>query len=371
MLTTCKDHLVNKLDMVARIVPTRTTIPILENIVLRVTDKFTILANNMEIYINTVVSAMILEEGDVAVNGKLFSGLIRKLPDNEQITIKTDSKKHSITITAGKANVSLPYIDAKTYPEPPNTDEKNSVIFCVNGQIFRNKIKNTIYAASKKEDNSILSSMNLVLKNNKLYVCSLDGRRVAKNYITFTKKSNKCVECNIIVPLYTCQEILKIKHTELEITVTNNHIIIRSDDFLMISSLISGKFYDISKIATKSQLSVQVPKEQLEESINRTLILADEKTPLRIRITKSEMVLNCQSKHGLLTETIEILGNNNKTPLEIGFNPLFLLDAIKAMEEEQEHINLNFENATSPCFIKNENNLHLVLPVALKAVATA
>lgn len=363
---TCKESIESNLNMVARIVPTRSTAPILENIVICVTKGNVFLsANNAEIYMKTKIIAMPLEEGEVAVNGKLFAELIRKLPDNQEISIK---KEVELNITAGKTKVSLPYMDAKIYPEPPKTKKNNSITFTVDGQTFRKALHNTIYAAKKMGDNLKLSSMNLVINENKdrLYLCSLDGHRVAKNYVPFSRKqtdSNK--ECNIIIPLYTCQEILKTRFQEMEFMVSENHITICSGDFLIISSLIAGNYFDISNIGTNSTISIQVQRQTLEDSINRSLVLLNDQTPLRIHIKQDEMNLSYYSSSGKLTESLNIDGAENKSSLEIGFNPIFLLDAVKAVGDDV--IKLDFINSTSPCIIQNECSMHIILPVALKA----
>lgn len=369
LFTTCKENLEEKLNTVARIVPTRSTTPILENIVIRVLNgTISILANNSEIYMQTTITAMALEDGEVAVNGKLFSELIRKLPANEEITIKTDKKQ--LNIQAGKSKVSLLYMDTKTYPEPPSVEKKDSITFTVAGKLFRKALQNTIYAAKKTGDNTAFSSMNLVIEKDKdnLYLCSLDGHRIAKNYIQLNRSKKECSkECNIIIPINTCQELLKTRFEEMEFIVTKNHITLCSGNFMMISSLIAGQYFDTSKIGIDNSLCVQVRRQTLEDSISRSLVLLNEKTPLRIHIEQGEMVLSYYSNNGKLNESIEIMIDDAKKTLEIGFNPVFLLDALKATEEDT--VNLNFKNATSPCIIQNDTALHIVMPVALKCEA--
>lgn len=365
-IRTCKANLEKELDLVARIIPARsTTAPILENIVIRVQDDICILANNTEIYSKIKITAMILEKGEVAVNGRLFSELIRKLPPDKEITIKIDEKdeKNQVTIQAGKSKVSLPYMDARLYPEPPVIEKENSIIFSVDGLQFRKAMQNTIYAAAKKENsNTIQSSMNLVLEKSRLYICSLDSKRVAKNYIPLTKKMEK--DCNINIPINTCQEILKTKFEHLELAITQNHIIFRSGDFMLISSLVSGKYYDISKLGTENNFSVEIEREELEDCINRTLVLSD-KTPIRMHIEENEMTLSCHSEKGKLRESIEVNIEGTQHPLEIGFNPVFLLEAIKAIDDDI--IKLNFTASNLPCVIENDCSKHIILPVTLKA----
>lgn len=347
-------------------VPSKTTMPILECILIDATKgeiKFT--TNDMELGIETIVNGSILEKGKIALDARLFSEIIRKLPENE-VTITSDEKLQA-TITCEKAQFSISGKDGEDYPYLPFVEKDNSI--CISQFTLKEVIKQTIFSIAQNENNRMMTGELFEINENILKVVSLDGHRISIRKIELKENYEKK---KIVVPGKTLIEISKILSGETEdmvnIYFTKNHILFEFDDTIAVSRLIEGEYFRIEQMLSSDyETKIKINKKELLNCIDRATLLIKEgdKKPIIIGIDDTSMELKINSQIGSMNE--QILINNEGKDILIGFNPRFLMDALRVIDDET--ITIYLVNPKAPCFIKDdtESYIYLILPVNFNA----
>ena len=233
-----KSELQKSVSIVMKAVPGKTTMPILECILIdAATNDIKLTANDMELAIETRVQGMVLEKGILALDAKIFSEIVRKLPDND-VTIETDEKLNA-TITCEKAKFNIPGKSGEDFSYLPLI-EKND---CIRVSQFTLKeiIRQTIFSIAVNENNKLMTGELFQIENNMLRVISLDGHRISIRKIGL---QDECENRKVVVPGKTLNEISKILSGELEdmvdIYLSANHILFEFDDTKVVSRLIEG-----------------------------------------------------------------------------------------------------------------------------------
>lgn len=361
-LVCSKSSLLRGVNTVSKAVPTRTTMAILECILIDASaNEIKLVANDMELGIETRIEGDILERGVIALDAKIFSEIVRKLPDNN-VTIETDASfKTVISCEKSKFNIIgksgddfsyLPYI------------EKSDFI-AISQFTLKDVIKQTIFSISDNDNNKLMTGELFEINENQLKVVSLDGHRISIRYIEL--KNNYAYK-KVIVPGKTLQEINKIipgnAEEDVLIYFTNNHIVFDFESTTVVSRLIEGEYFKIDQMLSSDyETKIVINKKELLDCIDRATLLIKEndKKPIIMNITDGIMELKINSFIGSMNEEIDI--QKGGKDILIGFNPKFFIDALRVIDEEQ--INLYMVNPKAPCFIKDDAGtfIYLILPV--------
>lgn len=357
-----KNELLKSVNIALKAVPSKTTMPILECILIDASAseiKFT--TNDMELGIETKVTGMILEKGIVALDARLFSEIIRKLPDND-VTIETDDKLNT-TITCEKAKFSIPGRSGEDFAYLP-VIEKNEGI-TLSQFTLKEVIRQTIFSIAANENNKLMTGELFEIKGDILKVVSLDGHRIAIRKIEL-KESYP--DRKVVVPGKTLSEISKILSGEtedqVEIFFTENHIVFEFDETVVVSRLIEGEYFRIDQMLSSDyETKVQINKKEFLNCMDRATLFVKEgdKKPIIINILDGSMELSIHSQIGSMKEDIDIAKEGKD--IMIGFNPRFLIDALRVIDDEE--ISIYLVNPKAPCFIKDEQEsyIYLILPV--------
>ena len=361
-----KSNLLKSVSISLKAVPSKTTMPILECILIDATTnqiKFT--TNDMELGIETIVEGTIEEKGMVALNAKIFYEIIRRLPDND-VTIKTD-EKFAATITCEKAKFNIPGKSGEDFAYLPMIERDEPLT--ISQYTLKNMIYQTIFSIAVNDNNKLMTGELFEIKDNCLKIVSLDGHRIAIRNIELTSHAD---DVEVVVPGKTLSEISKILSTNAEDAVTiyftNNHILFEFDNTTVVSRLIEGEYFRINQMLSSDyETKVTINKKEFLDSIDRAtlLIKESEKKPIILSITDGSLEVHVNSSMGSLNEDIDI--NKDGKDIMIGFNPKFLIDALKVIDDEQIYIYL--VNPKAPCFIKDkeESYIYLILPVNFTA----
>ena len=363
-----KADLLKCVNIVLKAVPSRTTMPILECILIEAKDdevKFT--TNDMELGIETRMEAKVVEAGTVAIDARIFSDIVRKLPDND-VTITTEDNLNT-TIICEKAKFTIIGKDGEDFSHIPQIEKNDSIT--ISQFALKELIQQTIFSLAINENNKLMTGELFEIKDNTLKVVSLDGHRIAIRKIELKESYGYK---KVVVPGKTLQEVSKILSGEADSNVnlylTNNHIVFEFDKTLVVSRLIEGEYFKIDQMLSSDyETKVKINKREFLSCIDRATLLIKEgdKKPVIINILEESMELKIKSGLGSMDEEITI--NKNGKDLMIGFNPKFLIDALRVIDDEE--VELYFMNAKSPCFIKdaNENYVYLILPVNFNSVS--
>lgn len=367
-ITCLKSTLLSGVNIVLKAVSTKTTLPILECILIEAKDNvIKLTANDMELGIETIIEGTIIEAGKIAIEAKLFSEIIRKLPDNDVTITTNDNYQALITCEKAKFNISGKSGDDFSYLPIIERDK----FITLSQFTLKEIIRQTIFSISDNENNKLMTGELFEVNGNRLNVVSLDGHRISIRNIEL-KESYDSIK--VVVPGKTLNDISKILPGEtdeyVKIFFTGKHILFEFNTTTVVSRLLEGEYYKISQMLSSDyETKIKINKKEFLNCIDRASLLIKEsdKKPIIIHISEETMELKIQSAIGSMNEEIEI--SKEGKDILIGFNPKFLMDALRVIDDEE--INIYLVNPKAPCFIRDEdqNYIYLVLPVNFNVAA--
>jgi DNA polymerase-3 subunit beta len=318
-------------------------------------------ANDGELAIETIVDGQIIEPGHVAIEAKIFSEIVRRLPNND-VTIEVDDR-YSVVITCEKAKFDICGKDGDDFTGLPVIVKDHYI--SISQFNLKEIIRQTIFSTSDSDNNHMMAGELMEIHGNRLQLVSLDGHRIS---IRRLELKDSYDDTKVIIPGKTLNEISKIltggMDDEILIYFTKNHILFEFDQTTVVSRLIEGEYFKINNmISADYETKVIINKRELMGCIDRASLLVKEndKKPLIMNITDDTVELKLMSAIGSLREDIDI--RKTGKDLMIGFNPAFLSDALRVIDDEE--VTLYMVNPKAPCFIKDEeeNYIYLILPV--------
>ena len=357
-----KSNLFHGVNIVSKAVPTRTTMVILECILIDASaDEIKLIANDMELGIETIIDGDIIENGIIALDAKIFSEIVRKLPDNE-VVIETDATFKTV-ITCEKAKFNIIGKSGEDFSYLPYI-EKNEPI-SISQFTLKEVIHQTIFSIADNDSNRLMTGELFEINENQLKVVSLDGHRISiRNIELKDNYENR----KVVVPGKTLNEISKILpgsvDEDVTIYITENHIIFEFLYTTVVSRLIEGEYFKIDQMLSSDyETKVKINKRELLDCIDRATLLVKEgdKKPIIMDIQDDVMELKINSFIGSMNEDIDI--EKTGKDIVIGFNPKFFIDALRVIDEEE--VSLYMVNPKAPCFIRDDDNqfIYLILPV--------
>ncbi len=357
-----KSDLLKSINIAIRAVPVRTTMPILECILIEARgNEIRLTANDMDLGIETKVSGLIEETGTLAVEAKMLSEIVRKLPDSA-VTIASD-KNYTVTITCEKAKFVISGKSDDDFSYLPAVEREDSVE--ISQFTLKNLINQTIFSIAANENNKMMSGELFEIRSGYLRVVSLDGHRIS---IRRVELRESCPDRKVIVPGKTLQEISKILSGEMDdmirLSFARNHLVFEMEGTTVVSRLIEGEYFSIDQmISTDYETKLVVNKREFLSCIDRATLFVREgdKKPIILDIRDDELTLSIDSPLGSMNEELAIMKEGKD--LMIGFNPRFLIDALRVIDEEE--VTLYMVNPKAPCFIRDEDETYtyLILPV--------
>ena len=361
-----KSELLKGMNISMKAVPSKTTMSILECVLIDAsanTIKFT--TNDMELGIETIVNGKIVERGIIAIDAKMFNDIIRKLPDNA-VTITSDDN-FNVTILCEKAKFNIGAKSGEDFSNLPYIEREDCIT--ISQYTLKEVIRQTIFSISPNDNNKLMTGELFDISGDLLKVVALDGHRISIRKIQLKEHYS---DKKVIVPGKTLSEISKILSGEVEdmvnIFFTKNHIVFEFDDTVVVSRLIEGQYFRVDQMLSSDyETKLKVSKKELLDCIDRATLFVKEgdKKPIIINILDGYMKLNIDSQIGSMDEDVDI--DKEGKDILIGFNPKFLIDALKVIDDEEIYMYLM--NPKAPCFIKDENETYtyLILPVNFNA----
>lgn len=362
-----KNNLVNAVNIVSKAVPSKTTMTILECILINVSNgKIILTSNDTELGIETEIKGEIKDNGIIAIEAKLFSEIVRKLPDNI-VHIKSDNN-YVLNISCEKNNFSIAGKDGSDFPYLEDVEKKDFIT--ISQFTLKEVIRQTIFSISQSENNKIMTGELLDINGNILRVISLDGHRISIRKIELRQDY---ASLKVIIPGKTLNELSKILSGEIEKVVniyfSKSNAVFEFDNTVVVTRLIEGEYFDVDKmVSNEYSTKINIDKKELISCIDRATLLVREndRKPVIITINDEEFELEIKSPIGSMDESINI--EKEGADLKIGFNPRFLLDALKVIDDNK--INIFFMNSKAPCYIKDDNGKYnyMILPINFNTV---
>ena len=361
-----KSNLLHGVNIVSKAVPTRTTMAILECILIDASaNEIKLTANDMELGIETKIEGEIAERGVIALDAKIFSEIVRKLPDSD-VVIETDAS-FKTTITCEKAKFNIVGKSGDDFSYIPYIERNEAIT--LSQFTLKEVIRQTIFSIADNDNNKLMTGELFEIEENHLKVVSLDGHRISIRNIEL---KNNYEHKKVVVPGKTLQEVSKIlpgsAEEDVNMFLTDNHIVFEFDDTTVVSRLIEGEYFKIEQMLSSDyETKVKINKRELLDCIDRATLLVKEgdKKPIIMNVTDENMELKINSFIGSMNEDIDIVKEGKD--ILIGFNPKFFIDALRVIDEEE--VSLYMVNPKAPCFIKDDEGkfIYLILPVNFNA----
>ena len=365
-----KSELQKGVNIVSKAVPVRTTMPILECILIDASlEQIKLVANDMELGIETRIEGMVEEKGMVAIDARIFSDIVRKLPESDvmiktETTVGTEETSIQTIIECGQAHFSIASKNGDEFSFLPYIEKSESIR--LSEFTLKELIRQTIFSIAQNDSNPILKGeLFEVSGDSRLRVVSLDSHRIS---VRRTELKEEYDSKKVIVPGKTLLEINKILSGEadkdVDVFFASNYILFEFENTMVLSRLIEGNYFAIdSMLSHDYELKFNVNKKDLIDSIDRSMLMIKEgeKKPIILDIVDNNLNISVNSQFGTMKEDLEIEKEGKN--ITIGFNPRFLLEALRVIDEET--VTFYMTNAKSPCFIKDEeeNYIYLILPV--------
>lgn len=357
-----KQNLLNGVQIVSKAVPGKTTMPILECILIDASKGvISLTANDMELGIETIVEGEIAEPGIVALDAKFFLEIVRKLPDNF-VTVYTDANCQT-TITCEKAKFDIAGKSGEDFSTLPVVSKDEFIV--LRQFTLKDIIRQTIFSIADNDNNKMMTGELFQIEGSTLKVVSLDGHRISIRKVALREEyTNR----KVVVPGKTLNEVSKILNGDSESEVilyfTDKHIVFEFGTTTVVSRLIDGEYFRIDQMLNGDyETRVHINKKELLSCIDRATLLVKEgdKKPIIMNITDESMELTIQSVVGSMNEEINIYKSGKD--MMIGFNPKFLIDALRVVDLEE--IDMYMLNPKSPCIIRDDEETftYLILPV--------
>ncbi len=360
-----QSELANAINTVQKAVSTKSTHPILKGILIEASEHtIKLTGNDLSVGIECFFEANVLQTGSIVVSSRLFGEIIRKLPDAEiHMTVDESNQVH---IQCEKSKFDLLGQPAAEFPELPELG--NTEVCDLDCDLFKNMIRQTLFATSQDESRPILTGCLIEIENGDMTMVAIDGYRLALR----TAKVNPSTTGKAVIPSKTLSEVSKIisnmgDEDNIRLAFTDKHILFEVGAVRIVSRLLEGEFIKYAQIIPKENKSrVVVDTAHILDSIERASLLARESknSSIKLSIKNGVMWISSNVEVGSANEEVDI--ELTGPELEIGFNPKYLVDALKVMDSDTLH--MEFSTSVSPCIMKpvdHDTFTYLVLPVRM------
>ena len=370
MKFTCyKETIIKAINSVVKGVASKTTMPILEGILIQTNDnEIKLTTYDLEIGIEYIMECDVKEQGNTVVNAIMFSEIIRKLPDTEiEITL---NDKNLLEIECEGSHYKLATMNPEEFPELPKIEIENYIEIEQNA--LKNMIRKTIFAVSTEESRPIFTGCLFETENNKLNVVAVDGFRLALRSIFLKTKTN---DFNAVIPGKTLNEVNKILSDSFEpikIGVAKNQALFEMDNCKIVTRIIDGEFLNYKNVIPSNwETRIRVNKNNFQDCFERISLISsssiekEKKYPVKVNVDIGKVTISCTNQTGDAKEEMFVATEGKN--LEAGFNPKYFLDSLKSIDDEEVYV--EFGTSISPCLIKSvENNdyVYMILPIRLK-----
>ena len=363
------ENLDKALSNISRAVANRTTLPITQNVLLKVKNgKLQLSATNLEMAINTWIGAEITEEGETTVPARIFTDLIKSYP-NDNIDLSLNN--NNLVIKCGPYNSNLITQPSDDFPPIPESDSLDPT-FTISPARFNKLINSVIFSAAQDQSRPVLTGVKFSITNNILTLASADGFRLS--IISFELENENIPEIDFIVPAKSLLEVSRIlPFTQDDVSVfmtkASNQVIFKIGNYQLTTTLTQGNFPDFnSLIPDSNSTSCIIPKSNFKSAVRSLGVLAkDGNGIIRLEIsgTQENQNLLMSSKTDELGENSVILEvNSSGDDSKIAFNSKYLSDVLEVIDSENVILEINGDS--NPGLIKPENNsnyIHIVMPM--------
>ncbi|GHU07950.1 DNA polymerase III subunit beta [Alphaproteobacteria bacterium] len=354
-----QENLSKALNIVSRVASTRTTLPVLNNILIRTDNNQLLLtATNLEIFIITSINTKITKDGVAAVPANLVTEFVSNLP---KTNINLDINDNKLKISAGNYNSTINTISPDDFPDLP--DSKPNVEFEIDSKLFKEAAAQTVLAASNDTTRPILTGVYFHTFEGILYMTATDGYRLAERKLIAEKAT-----IDSIIPTTTINEVVRVidEVTEkIKISLSDDQIIFEIGTIKIVSRLIDGNFINYRQlIPSKTENSAILDKAEFMQTVKVAELFARESAEsIILKTDVAKQVISVSSIASEFGENSSEIEGEIKGDASITLNAKYLLAALGAVEGDK--VKFNFSGKLAPSLVtgENDNYKHIIMPV--------
>lgn len=356
-----KDHFLEGLQQVQHVVSTRTTLPILSNVLLEARDgQLKLTTTDLDVGVTGQVEAKVDKPGATTLPARRLATIIRELPA-EEISVEIDAK-NTASIRSGPSFFKILGLSDTEFPPLPTFE--NAREFKIDQKALKEGLKMTSYAISTDETRYVLNGIFCSFKDNALTLVATDGRRLAL-YTCEELDFPESQEIDVIVPTKAVNELQRLlsDEGELRISVSDSQIAFQLNQNLLVSKLIEGNYPNYRQVIpdeTKERITLE--RETFLSTVNRIGLLANDKTnSIKFTFCEDRIELAANSPEiGEAEESIPVIYKGKE--FAIAFNPDFLMAPLRNLDSDEVYLDLIDE--MSPGVIKtNSSFLYVLMPM--------
>lgn len=369
-----RDRLLDGLNDVMKAVSSKTTIPILTGIKIDVTNEgISLTGSDADITIQTFIHAEedgqqiinITQTGSIVLQARMFNEIIRKLPTNE-VEIEVTNGLATI-IRSGKSEFNLIGLDSAEYPQLPEVAVNKQ--FAIPADLIKSIIRETVFAVATSESRPVLTGVNWKVEGNELICVATDSHRLARRKVNLENLPTDIT--SVVIPGKSLNELNKIledTNNPVQIVLTNQQVLFKTDDVLFFSRLLEGNYPDTSRlIPDEFKTTITINGKSLLQAIDRASLLAREDRNNVVRFeTLENQTIEVSSNSpeiGKVEEQIQVENLEGET-LKISFSAKYMMEALKAIDSQD--VVIEFTGAMRPFILRSaldDSILQLILPV--------
>ena len=366
MRFTCeKSLLVAGLNITGRTVAQKSALSAIEGILCKAGTGLSLTGYNMETAITYLIDADVSDIGQCVLPAKLFSDIVRRLPEG-QVTVVVD-ENYKVSIRSGHASFTISAESADDYPVLPDVGDGKSVR--IPQSAMKELINGTIFAVSENQGRPIHTGVKFEVSENSVSAIAVDGFRLARR--TYHCETGRTMA--FVVPAQGLKEVEKIlqdSDEDVAFTLGTKHILYQIGDATIICRLLDGEFLDWRKVVPyNSPIKLVAHVSDLTSSMERVGLIVSEKykSPVRCIFSNQELQVRTNTTIGVAEDRCSIAGDGGE--LEIGFNVRYLIDALRVVPSEE--VCLELTNNLSPIVLSPVDDKHdfsyMILPVRIKS----
>jgi DNA polymerase-3 subunit beta len=360
--TVTKEKILEGLQHVQNVVSTRTTLPILSNVLVQAANNsLSLTTTDLDVAIRCSVEAQVAKPGATTLPARKLFLILKEVPAQE-IEVEVD-ERNAASIRCGSSFYKIMGLPEEEFPRFPKTEGAKSLK--LEQVVMRDMLKKTAYAVSIDETRYVLNGVLMSFKANKLTVVATDGRRLA--LVERELDVPKGMESELIIPSKAVAELQRLlaDKGEVALAVGENQIIVNLGESILVSKLIEGTYPNYRQvIPTEAKERIPLERETLLNALHRASILASEKTQsVKLNFAKNQLTITATTPDvGEAKETLAI--NYKGKDITIAFNPQYMMDPLRNLDADEVFIELTDE--LSPGVIKvSEPFLYVLMPMRL------
>jgi DNA polymerase-3 subunit beta len=357
-----KDKLLEGLSIVQNVVSTRTTLPILSNVLLQASEgAVRLTTTDLDVGVRGSVEAQVERSGATTLPARRLFSIVRELPAAE-IYVDVDSKNLA-SIRSGPSYFKILGLPEEEFPPLPRFDDAET--FSIAQKDLKDGLKKTSYAISTDETRYVLNGTLFSFKDNKLTLVATDGRRLA--LVDLELEFPRSQEIDIIVPTKAVMELQRLVKDEgdVKVSIGENQIAFEINQTLLVSKLIEGNYPNYRQvIPSEAKERVTLERETLLNAVRRVALLASEKSnSVKLSFSKGNIdIVATTPDVGEARESLAVMYKGRE--FSIAFNPEFLMAPLRNLSTDEVYLDLIDE--MSPGVIKIAGPfLYVLMPMRL------